>query len=143
LLLDHSTNAIAYFFDDTKIINDITYDFFNKYDVVKLDDIIGESKVLVDFKQVIKKVSKTDSTNMLCGETGTGKELFARAIHTESPQASEPFIAINCGAIPETLIESELFGYEKGALTGANSKGKHGKFYLADKGTIFYYCTHK
>ncbi|MDF2676182.1 MAG: hypothetical protein K0Q97_475 [Bacillota bacterium] len=74
---------------------------------------------------------------MLCGETGTGKELFARAIHYESKRSAEPFIAINCSAIPETLIESELFGYEKGSFTGANSKGKHGKFYLADKGTIF------
>lgn len=137
LLLDHNTQAFAYFFDDTKMINEMTSDTNNKYGLVRLDDIIGNSKVLVDFKQVIRKVSKTDSTIMLSGETGTGKELFARAIHYESERSSEPFIAINCSAIPETLIESELFGYEKGAFTGANSKGKHGKFYLADKGTIF------
>lgn len=137
LLLDHDTQAFAYFFDDSKTINEMTNDTNNKYGQVILNDIIGESKILADFKQVIKKVSKTDSTVMLCGETGTGKELFARAIHYESKRAAEPFIAINCSAIPETLIESELFGYEKGSFTGANSKGKHGKFYLADKGTIF------
>lgn len=137
LLLDHNTQAFAYFFDDTKMIKEMTSDTNNKYGLVSLDDIIGNSKVLADFKQVIRKVSKTDSTIMLSGETGTGKELFARAIHYESERSSEPFIAINCSAIPETLIESELFGYEKGAFTGANSKGKHGKFYLADKGTIF------
>lgn len=137
LLLDQSADATAYFFDDAKTINDMTYQSFVKNDFVILDDIIGENKILVEFKQTVKKVSKTDSTIMLCGETGTGKELFARAIHNESPRASEPFIAINCGAIPETLIESELFGYEKGSFTGANSKGKHGKFYSADKGTIF------
>lgn len=137
MLLDQNTEAIAYFFDDTKTINEMTSETNNKYGHVMLDDIIGESNVLADFKKVIKKVSKTDSTVMLCGETGTGKELFARAIHYESKRSSEPFIAINCSAIPETLIESELFGYEKGSFTGANSKGKHGKFYLADKGTIF------
>lgn len=78
-----------------------------------------------------------DSSVLLVGETGTGKELFARAIHTESRRKEHPFITINCGAIPESLIESELFGYEKGAFTGASNSGKHGKFYLADKGTIF------
>jgi len=137
LLLDHNSEATAYFFDDTKAINDITYQSFNKNDFVTLNDIIGENDKFVKFKQTVKNVSKTNSTIMLCGETGTGKELFARAIHSESPRASEPFIAINCGAIPETLIESELFGYEKGSFTGADKKGKHGKFYLADKGTIF------
>jgi transcriptional regulator with PAS, ATPase and Fis domain len=137
LMLDFKTEAKAYFFDDTKEINDITYKSFNKSDFVTLNNIIGENETFIEFKQTIKKVAKTDSTIMLCGETGTGKELFARSIHSESPRSSEPFIAINCGAIPETLIESELFGYEKGAFTGANLKGKHGKFYLADKGTIF------
>ena len=74
---------------------------------------------------------------MITGESGTGKELFARAIHDESPRKTESFIVINCGAIPETLLESELFGYESGAFTGASKSGKAGKFELANKGTIF------
>ena len=74
---------------------------------------------------------------MLRGESGTGKELFARAIHNESPRRNEPFIAINCASIPENLLESELFGYEEGAFTGASKSGKIGKFELANNGTLF------
>ncbi len=136
ILSDENINSIVYFFDDSKTFNEIINQFSPKSEHITLNDIVGEDKSLVEFKQKIQKVSVTDSTILLYGETGTGKELFARAIHNHSPRASEPFIAINCGAIPETLIESELFGYEKGSFTGALSKGKHGKFYMADKGTI-------
>lgn len=104
---------------------------------IHLEDIIGHDRKLEDFKKKVKKVAGSRSTILLVGETGTGKELFSRAIHAESPRKSSPFIAINCGAVPENLIESELFGYEKGAFTGANKYGKHGKFYYADGGTIF------
>ena len=74
---------------------------------------------------------------LITGESGTGKGLLARAIHKESPRCNKPFISVNCAAIPETLLESELFGYEKGAFTGAEKNGKLGKFQLADKGTLF------
>jgi transcriptional regulator with PAS, ATPase and Fis domain len=101
------------------------------------NDIIGESDPMLRAKRRTLQVSSSDSTILITGESGTGKELFARAIHAESPRNGNPFIAINCGAIPEMLLESELFGYEKGAFTGADSRGKPGKFEIAHKGTIF------
>ena len=100
-------------------------------------DIIGESEPMLRAKRRTLQVSSSDSTILITGESGTGKELFARAIHAESPRKKNPFVAINCGAIPEMLLESELFGYEKGAFTGADSRGKPGKFEIAHKGTIF------
>ena len=100
-------------------------------------DIIGESDTMLRAKSRTLQVSSSDSTILITGESGTGKELFARAIHSESPRSKNPFIAINCGAIPDMLLESELFGYEKGAFTGADSRGKPGKFEIAHKGTIF------
>ena len=81
--------------------------------------------------------AETNSTVLLLGETGTGKELFAQAIHRASDRAKDPFVVINCGALPENLVESELFGYEEGAFTGAVKGGKPGKFEQADQGTIF------
>jgi len=90
-----------------------------------------------NIKTIASRIAQSNSTVLITGESGTGKEMFARAIHEESPRSKHPFIAINCGAIPEALIESELFGYEKGAFTGAHAKGKPGKFELANKGTIF------
>lgn len=101
------------------------------------DDIIGESEPILRAKRRMLQVSSSDSTILITGESGTGKELFARAIHAESPRKNHPFISINCGAIPEMLLESELFGYEKGAFTGADNRGKPGKFEIAHKGTIF------
>ncbi len=101
------------------------------------NDIIGESEPMLRAKKRTLQVSTSDSTILITGESGTGKELFARAIHSESPRKKNPFIAINCGAIPEMLLESELFGYERGAFTGADSRGKPGKFEIAHKGTIF------
>jgi two-component system response regulator PilR (NtrC family) len=87
-------------------------------------------------KQTIRTVASTQSTVLIYGESGTGKELVARAVHVCSPRAAEPFVSINCGAFPETLLESELFGYVKGAFTGAN-QNKRGLFEVADQGTIF------
>lgn len=104
---------------------------------IGLDQIISKSTVMEAFKKQVSRVANGDSTVLLMGETGTGKELFSRAIHTLSHRQKKPFVAINCGALPENLIESELFGYEKGAFTGANKDGKHGKFYLANQGTVF------
>lgn len=99
--------------------------------------IIGESPALRLAIQRARRVAAGSATVLLCGETGTGKELFARAIHAASPVADGPFVAINCAAIPESLLESELFGYEEGAFTGARRGGKLGKFELADGGTLF------
>ncbi|HEX3739776.1 MAG TPA: sigma-54 dependent transcriptional regulator [Terriglobales bacterium] len=101
-----------------------------------LDNIIGGSPAMEKLKQTIRTVASTQSTVLVYGESGTGKELVARAVHTCSPRATEPFVSINCGAFPETLLESELFGYVKGAFTGAN-QNKRGLFEVADAGTIF------
>jgi two-component system, NtrC family, response regulator AtoC len=98
--------------------------------------IIGNSEIMQDIYDIIKKVAPTTTTVMITGETGTGKELIANAIHVNSPRRQNPFIKINCAAIPENLMESELFGFEKGAFTGA-VVGKPGKFELAHKGTLF------
>lgn len=102
----------------------------------ELDDIIGSSEPLLEVKKTIINVSPSDSSVLITGESGTGKELVARAIHRLSKRKDGPFIAVNCGAIPQELLESEMFGYRKGAFTGANSD-KLGFFQLADKGTIF------
>ena len=91
----------------------------------------GETKILA------QKASHTDSNVLILGESGTGKELLAHAIHNESGRNFAPFIKVNCAAIPAELLESELFGYEEGAFTGAKKNGKIGKFELADGGTIF------
>src|SRR6476659_2809979 len=101
-----------------------------------LDNIIGISSAMTRLKQTIRTVASTQSTVLIYGESGTGKELVARAVHTCSPRAAESFVSINCGAFPETLLESELFGYVKGAFTGAN-QNKRGLFEVADAGTIF------
>ena len=98
--------------------------------------IIGESDAIKTAVGETQKVAATDATVLLLGESGTGKELFARAVHHLSPRRDKPFVAINCAAIPETLIENELFGHEKGSFTGANER-KLGKFELAQGGTIF------
>src|SRR5215212_8070700 len=102
----------------------------------RLPAIIGDSPRIVEVSQSIQKVAPTDATVLLQGESGTGKELFARAIHQLSPRRDRPFVAINCAAIPVTLIENELFGHEKGSFTGASGR-QLGKFELADNGTIF------
>ncbi len=101
------------------------------------DDIIGESMAISQVKEQALRVAGGNSTILITGESGTGKEIFARAIHQASARVEGPFISINCGAIPETLLESELFGYEGGAFTGARKEGKTGKFELANEGTIF------
>lgn len=98
--------------------------------------IIGNSPKLQEVLAIVDKVAKTNATVLILGESGTGKELVANAIHYSSLRSNKPFVKINCGAIPENLIESELFGYEKGAFTGATDK-KLGKFERADGGTIF------
>jgi transcriptional regulator with PAS, ATPase and Fis domain len=100
------------------------------------DEIIGKSDAMQDVFNLITRVAPTDSTVLITGESGTGKELVAQAIHGNSKCCYMPFIAVNCGALPETLLESELFGYEKGAFTGAEHT-KKGRFEMADEGTLF------
>ena len=101
-----------------------------------LDNIIGSSAAMEKLKQTVRTVASTASTVLIHGESGTGKELVARAVHVCSPRATDSFVSVNCGAFPETLLESELFGYVKGAFTGA-SQNKRGLFEVADGGTIF------
>ncbi len=108
--------------------NKATYNF---------SDILGRSQSMQETKERAMRIAKTDSTVLLTGESGTGKELFAHSIHQYSNRAKGPFIRVNCAGIPFDLAESELFGYEKGAFTGANKMGQKGKFELASGGTIF------
>ncbi len=108
--------------------------FYAKYD---FDDIVGDHPLLKETKQIAKKLALSEHPVLIQGETGTGKELFAHSIHLHSMRKNGPFIAINCSALTENLLESELFGYEEGAFTGAQKGGKKGLFELADNGTIF------
>ena len=103
---------------------------------IGFDDIVGESLALRAVLRKVRQVSSVETTVLLTGETGTGKELIARAVHGGSPRKERPLIKINCGAIPQGIVESELFGHEKGAFTGAIQK-RIGRFELADKGTLF------
>ncbi|WP_188817070.1 sigma-54-dependent Fis family transcriptional regulator [Calditerricola satsumensis] len=101
------------------------------------DDLIGSDPAFLKALAVARKAARTDEPVLLLGETGTGKEMLAHAIHRASPRADGPFVPVNCGAIPDNLRESEWFGYEKGAFTGANPQGQPGKFELASGGTLF------
>lgn len=100
-------------------------------------DIVGESVAMKEAKRRAVRLAESDATVLIQGESGTGKELFAQAIHSASTRHGQPFVAVNCAALPETLLESELFGYEEGAFTGARKGGKPGLFELAHQGTIF------
>ncbi len=102
----------------------------------QFSEIIGKSRAMHEIFDLISRIAPTDSTVLITGESGTGKELIAQAIHANSPRCYMPFIAVSCGALPDTLLESELFGYEKGAFTGAEHT-KKGRFEMAHKGTLF------
>lgn len=104
---------------------------------VKFSNIVGKSKAIVETKEKAIQFSQVDSTILIQGKTGTGKELFVQSIHNASPRRDKPFVAINCAALPESLLESELFGYVEGAFTGARKEGKAGIFELAHGGTVF------
>ncbi|WP_370836052.1 sigma-54 interaction domain-containing protein [Clostridium tertium] len=109
----------------------------NVWGEIKLESIIGESEAMQNIKRKIIKIANSTSSVLITGESGTGKEVIARAIHSQSNRRNKPFIAINCAAIPEALLESELFGYAKGAFSGASNSGRIGKFELANGGIIF------
>lgn len=109
----------------------------NVWGEIPLESVIGESEAMKSVKRKIVKIANSTSSVLITGESGTGKEVIARAIHSESNRRDKPFIAINCAAIPEQLLESELFGYAKGAFSGASNSGRVGKFELANGGVIF------
>ena len=113
------------------------YNKINKDYKITLDNIISESEIMEHTKQKALIASKSNSTVLITGESGTGKELFARAIHNHSDRVDNTFVTVNCAAIPDNLLESELFGYEEGAFTGAKKGGKLGKFEIAHHGSIF------
>jgi two-component system NtrC family response regulator len=134
---------------DADILNFIVNRAFRLYELEKenrelsvgsyssnLKGVIAGSARMLEVCRMIEKIAPADVTTLLLGETGTGKEVLAKAIHAMSPRRDKPFVAINCGAIPENLLESELFGYEKGAFTGA-TQTKKGKIEMADGGTLF------
>lgn len=124
-------------FRTLKDIKQTAYRITQESRLITSDNIVGESAGMKEIKATILKVAGNDSTVFIRGESGTGKELIARAIHAASHRREEPFIGINCAAIPDTLLESELFGYVKGAFSGASASGRIGKFELANKGTLF------
>ncbi|MFT8316112.1 MAG: sigma 54-interacting transcriptional regulator [Clostridium sp.] len=126
-----------FIFNESKTIKNKINRLTDQGNDVVFDNILGTSSKIMTIKKKILKIAKSISTVLITGESGSGKEMFARAIHKASDRKYEVFIAVNCGAIPENLLESELFGYVKGAFTGADPKGRKGKFELADKGTIF------
>lgn len=108
-----------------------------RHAIYTFDKIVGKDKEFLQVIDFAKKISNSRSNILIMGESGTGKELFAQSIHNYSERADGPFVALNCGAIPRNLIESELFGYEEGSFTGAKKSGNPGKFEIADGGTIF------
>lgn len=126
-----------FIFNELKKVKTEIYETAYAWKPIKTEDIAGTSRAMTILKDKIKKVASSKSTVLITGESGTGKELIARAVHSESDRNGKPFIAINCGAIPDTLLESELFGYVRGAFSGADPGGRIGKFELANKGTIF------
>ena len=124
-------------FNNIKKVQSEIYQLTTVHTCQTLKNILGETEEIQKLKTKIFKLAKASSTVLITGESGTGKELVARAIHSESKRCDCPFVSINCGAIPDTLLESELFGYVKGAFTGADPRGRIGKFEIANKGTIF------
>lgn len=126
-ILDNITQELQQYKTDLKKLRGSKY---------SIENIIGTSPPMTAIKQSLYKVSQTKSTILIRGETGTGKELFAHAIHSLSPRSHQPLVTINCAAIPADLFESELFGYVEGAFTGARRGGSAGKFELANKGTL-------
>lgn len=133
---DQILGAVESFNTDESLFR-IASRLMNTEDTTSFSNIIGESPSLKKVKFSASAVAKSPSTVLITGESGTGKELFARAIHSASLRSAMPFVTVNCSAIPDTLIESELFGYEGGSFTGAKPSGKPGLFEMASGGTIF------
>lgn len=135
----HGNEAVRYVLQ-LRPLKDVIRQFnkmFSEQQPTNFEDILGKDQVLQEAIDLAKRVSKSKSTVLILGESGTGKELFARSIHSESDRKDRAFIPVNCAAIPEALLESELFGYEEGAFTGAVSGGRIGRFEQAHRGTLF------
>ena len=128
---------IVFVFQEVKKVRKLANKIMGHQAVYTFDKIIGQDKNFIRIIDYAKKISDSRSNVLIMGESGTGKELFAQSIHNYSSRHEESFVALNCGAIPRNLIESELFGYEGGAFTGSKSAGQPGKFEIADGGTIF------
>ena len=137
IALSNNKKANAFFFDDIQKINSNIAEIANSDNTITINNIIGNSYATLTLKENIRKVAESNSTVLITGESGTGKELVARSLHSEGNRKDKPFVVINCSAIPDTLLESELFGYVKGAFTGASQNGRMGKFELANTGVIF------
>ena len=135
LLIDKNGNVLGgvEIFRDHSLVEELRKQLSASFHV---EDIVSNSKIMKKIFDILPQISQSDATVLIEGETGTGKELLARAIHNMGPRKDQPFMAINCGALPDTLLESELFGYKKGAFTHA-VKDKPGKFALARGGTVF------
>jgi len=129
LVIKNAMNQVRLLRDNIMLKDQLTSKF-------KLDNIVGAHKRMEELYKIVKRIAPTNSTVIIYGESGTGKELFAKSIHYNSPRKNKPFFAINCAAIPETLLESELFGYEKGAFTGALTR-HIGLFEQANGSTLF------
>ncbi len=133
---DHLSHLVSNAIRQRKLVDENIRLHQHISDLTLSDEIVGDSQQMQKVVELAKTVGQTDTTVMIRGESGTGKELIARMIHSNSARRYFPIIAVNCGAVPETLLESELFGHEKGAFTGAQYRRK-GKFEMADGGTIF------
>ncbi len=138
-VLDHNEEVIEiiYVFSEVKKVRKLANKIMGRQAIYTFDKIIGSNDKLINVINFAKKVADSKSTILITGESGTGKEVLAQSIHNYSNRREEAFVAINCGAIPRNLIESELFGYEEGAFTGAKRNGHPGKFEIADGGTMF------
>lgn len=132
-----NTTNIILVFNEVKKQRKMMNKILGRQAIYTFDKIIGKNTDFINVINYAKKIADSKSNILIMGDSGTGKELFAQSIHNYSKRAGEPFIALNCGAIPRNLIESELFGYEEGSFTGAKAKGNPGKFEIANGGTIF------
>nr|WP_312579860.1 sigma 54-interacting transcriptional regulator [Sedimentibacter sp.] len=137
IMVKDTQDGIVLLLSDFNKMKESVLESNRKKDLITFDDIVGESEALLQARREAIQVAGEDASVLIMGETGTGKEVFARAIHNASSRKKDPFMAINCGAITESLIESELFGYEKGSFTGASTSGKPGKFEICKDGTLF------
>ncbi|SHJ15181.1 Transcriptional regulator containing PAS, AAA-type ATPase, and DNA-binding Fis domains [Dethiosulfatibacter aminovorans DSM 17477] len=137
IIYDNETKGYVFTITELEELISVLSNIAGKSREITFDNIISENKEMISIINHAKQFARGNSSILIQGESGTGKELFARALHNESPRKDYPFIAVNCSALPENLIESELFGYEEGSFTGAKKGGNPGKFELAGEGTIF------
>ena len=137
IIVKNNQEGIIIVLSDFNKMKESVLESNKKKDIITFDNILGESELILQARREAIQIANKDVSVLLTGETGTGKEVFARAIHSANNRNNDIFMAINCGAIPENLVESELFGYEKGSFTGANNSGKPGKFEICKDGTLF------